>query len=439
MSSQTVEFSPTAVSTGSFFDRLARQTLERIIGKLDCDRITLRDETGERTFGTRSAEGLHAIVDVRRPSFYRRILTGGSLGAAEAFLDGDWTTDDLTVLIRILIRNMHVAEGINRGLSRVTRVLARGLHWWRRNTRAGSRRNIEAHYDLGNDFFRLFLDETMMYSSGIFERPDSTLHEASVAKIDRICRELDLRPTDHLLEIGTGWGGFALHAARHYGCRVTTTTISREQFDLARQRIDDAGLNERVHVLLKDYRDLTGQYDKLVSIEMIEAVGHQFLDMYFRKCGELLKPAGLMLLQGIVMNEQRYAEYLRSADFIQRYVFPGGCLPSVLAIGQAVAKTTDMRVLHLADFAAHYTRTLRAWRARFRNSLDRVRALEYSERFIRLWEYYLCYCEAAFSERHVGVVQMLLAKPGSRRDLYAASAAAGQSALAACELAGSTA
>ena len=319
MSSRTVEFSPSAVSTGSFFDHLARQTLERIIGKLDRDRITLRDDTGERTFGTRSAEGFHATVDVRRRRFYRRILTGGSLGAAEAFLDGDWTTDDLTVLIRILICNMHVADSMDRGLSRIARLVSRGVHWLQRNTRAGSRRNIEAHYDLGNDFFRLFLDT------------------------------------------------------------------------------------------------------------------------YFRKCGELLKPDGLMLVQGIVMNEQRYLEYLRSADFIQRYVFPGGCLPSVLAMGQSVAKTTDMRVLHLADFASHYARTLSAWRTRFHSALDRVRELGYSERFIRLWEYYLCYCEAAFSERYVGVVQMLLAKPASRRDLYAGSAPAARSALSACDLAGGTA
>ena len=416
MSSQTAVVSRAKELDHSFIDRLARQTLDKLLDRLDHDRITLLDGAGACTFGSPAEGGLHATVNIRQPRFCRRILTGGSLGAAEAYLDGDWTADDLTVLMRILIRNMHVADGMDCGPSRVAGLAARGLHWWRRNTRSGSRRNIEAHYDLGNDFFRLFLDETMMYSSGIFERPDSTLYEASVAKLDRICRKLDLRRADHLLEIGTGWGGLALHAAGHYGCRVTTTTISREQYDLARQRVDEAGVGDRVQVVLQDYRELTGQYDKLVSIEMIEAVGREFFDAYFRKCGELLRPDGLMLLQGIVMNEQRYSQYLRSADFIQRYVFPGGCLPSVMTMGQSVARTTDMRVLHIEDFAGHYARTLRCWRERFSRALPRVRELGYSERFIRLWEYYLCYCEAAFTERYVGVVQMLLAKPDNRLD-----------------------
>ncbi len=444
MNSPSLDFSPAvhlpvANSTGSIVDRLARRALDRILGNLRGDTITLRDATGERTLGTRSADGLHATVEVRRPNLYRRILTGGSLGGAEAFLDGDWTTDDLNGLLRILIRNMHVADDMDRGLARVARLLYGVWHKLRPNTRTGSRQNIEAHYDLGNDFFRLFLDETLMYSSGIFERPDSTLYEASVAKNDRICRQLDLRPADHLLEIGTGWGGLALHAAGHYGCRVTTTTISREQFDLARERVREAGLANRIDVLLQDYRDLTGQYDKLVSIEMIEAVGHRFFDTFFRKCGHLLKPDGLMLLQAIVLNEQRYAEYLTSADFIQRYVFPGGCLPSVLTMGQAIAKTTDMRIVHLADFAAHYARTLQLWRERFLHALGRVRELGYSERFIRLWEYYLCYCEATFTERYVGVVQMLLAKPENRTDHCARPAATAERAVAASDLAGSRA
>ena len=417
MSSQNVETSATASVTGTFFDRMARTTLERMLGSFQGGRITLRDGPTERTFGSSMSGDSVVRVDVQSPRFYRRILTGGSLGAAEAFLDGDWSCGDLTTLIRMLIQNLSVTRNMDRGLAKVTGLVARAGHWMRRNSRAGSRRNIEAHYDLGNDFFKLFLDDTLLYSAGIFERPESTLREASVAKMDRICRRLDLQSSDHVLEIGTGWGGFAIHVANHFGCRMTTATISREQYDLARRRVHEAGLEQRVEVILRDYRDLGGQYDKLVSIEMIEAVGQRYFDTYFRKCGELLKPDGLMLLQGIVMNEQGYAEYLRSTDFIQRYIFPGGCLPSVLAMGQSIAKTTDMRMLHVEDIAPHYAQTLRCWRERFWGAIDQVRELGFTERFIRMWHYYLCYCEAAFDERSVGVVQMLLAKPGNRRDL----------------------
>ena len=291
----------------------------------------------------------------------------------------------------------------------------------------GFRFSTYATYALQNDFFRQIKrqqkDNARLeggvddLTDGSQDDADSTLREACVAKMDRICRRLDLKSSDHLLEIGTGWGGFAVHAARHYGCRITTATISREQYDLARQRVSEAGLEHRVEVILRDYRDLTGRYDKLVSFEMIEAVGHQYFDTYFRKCGELLKPDGLLLLQGIVMNEQGYAEYLRSTDFIQRYIFPGGCLPSVVAMGKSIAKTSDMRLLLTEDFAPHYARTLRCWRERFWGAIDQVRELGFTERFIRMWHYYLCYCEAAFDERSVGVVQMLLAKPGNRRDL----------------------
>ena len=402
---------------GTFMDRMARSTVEKMLAQIEGGPITVRDSGTERTYGTSTSGEPSVSVDVLHPRFYRRILTGGSLGAAEAYLAGDWTCDDLTAVIRILIRNQNVAREMDRGLARLTGLGARALHWMRRNSRSGSRRNIEAHYDLGNDFFQLFLDDTLLYSAGIFENSDSTLEDASIAKMERICQQLDLRTTDHLLEIGTGWGGFAIHAARKYGCRITTATISREQFDLARQRVKAAGLEQRVEVILCDYRDLQGQYDKLVSIEMIEAVGHQFFDTFFRKCGTLLKPEGLMLLQAIVSNEQGYAEYLRSTDFIQRYIFPGGCLPSVLAMGQAIARTTNMRLLQIEDFAPHYAQTLRCWRERFWGAIDRVRELGFTERFIRMWHYYFCYCEAAFEERSVGVVQMLLAQRGNRRDL----------------------
>jgi cyclopropane-fatty-acyl-phospholipid synthase len=288
------------------------------------------------------------------------------------------------------------------------------LHWLNRNSPDGSRRNIAAHYDLGNDLFALFLDDTMAYSCGVFEREDATLHEAQVAKFERACRRLRLSPSDHLLEIGTGWGGLALHAASRYGCRVTTTTISREQHDWARERIRAAGLSDRVTLLLDDYRDLRGRYDKLVSIEMIEAVGHQFLDTYTAQCSRLLEPHGAMLLQAITIRDQLYAEALESVDFIQRYIFPGSFIPSVTAIADSVRRATDMKVFHLEDIGPHYATTLRRWRERFFERIDDVRRLGYSEQFVRMWDFYLCYCEGGFLERQLGDVQMLLTKPRCR-------------------------
>src|SRR5690606_1373140 len=284
-----------------------------------------------------------------------------------------------------------------------------------RNSRDGSRRNIQAHYDLGNDFFALFLDPTMNYSCGIFESAEATMEQASIAKMDAICRKLDLQPGDHLLEIGTGWGALAIHAARHFGCRVTTTTISREQHALAAARIREAGLGDRIELLRRDYRDLEGRYDKLVSVEMIEAVGHRFLDTYFRRCSSLLKDDGLMLLQAITIRDEHYAQALKSVDFIQRFVFPGGFIPSVAAMSASMARTTDMQLLHLQDIGLHYATTLRRWRQRFFDNVAAVRALGYPDSFVRLWEFYLCYCEGAFLERNIGNVQMLLAKPRSRR------------------------
>jgi cyclopropane-fatty-acyl-phospholipid synthase len=286
-----------------------------------------------------------------------------------------------------------------------------------RNNRTGSRRNIAAHYDLGNEFFRLMLDETLMYSSAVFERPDMTLAEAQRARLDRICRKLALGPRDHVLEIGTGWGGFALHAATHYGCRVTTTTISREQYALAQERIAQAGLSDRVTVLLEDYRDLRGEYDKLVSIEMIEAVGHEYYETFFTRCSALLKPDGLMLLQAITIADQRYEAARKSVDFIQRYIFPGSCIPSVSVMAQAVARATDMRLMHLEDIGPHYATTLRHWRERLYANADALRQLDLPEEFLHMWEFYLCYCEGGFAERALGDVQLLLAKPQNRLPL----------------------
>lgn len=395
---------------------LSRRLVTGQLAKLRHGCVRFVDGQTTEIFGDANSR-LQSTVTVNDAGVYQRMLTGGSLGAAESYLDGDWDCDNLTNLVRVFARNLDLSDQHDRGpLAFFSRLTAKALHWFNRNTKAGSRRNIEAHYDLGNDFFKLFLDETMMYSSAIFEDPSMTLAQASTAKLDRICRKLQLSPSDHVIEIGTGWGGFAHHAAANYGCRVTTTTISKQQHAWAIDRINAAGLEDRVELLLEDYRDLTGRYDKLVSIEMIEAVGAKFHDTYFKKCESLLKSDGVMALQGIVMPEQRYDSYLKSVDFIQKYIFPGGSLPSVAAIGQSVAKTTDMRVLHVEDIAPHYAQTLREWRRRFFERIDDVRAQGYPERFIRMWDYYFCYCEAAFEERVVGTVQMLLAKQGSRLD-----------------------
>jgi cyclopropane-fatty-acyl-phospholipid synthase len=309
-------------------------------------------------------------------------------------------------------------EQMNRLDSRwslVSRPLLKLFHWAHRNSRNGSARNIAAHYDLGNPLYQLMLDETMAYSCALFPRADSTLAEGSTAKFDAVCRKLDLKPTDHVLEIGTGWGGFAIHAVQKYGCRITTTTISAAQRDFAVERIAALKLQDRITVLLQDYRDLDGEYDKVVSIEMVEAVGAPFLDGYFKHCSRLLKPDGAMLLQAITIQDQFYEQALKSVDFIQRYVFPGSFIPSVQALSKSLAKATDLKVFHLEDIGPHYARTLRLWRERFFQNLAAVRELGYSESFVRLWEYYLCYCEGGFTERQLGTVQMLLTKPGCRR------------------------
>lgn len=402
------------IKDAGFLDRFARQRLLSRLQGLQGGTIHLVDSAGVTTLG--DGGDLQSVLQVHAPAFFRHAVLGGSLSVAESYLRGEWDSDDLTSLFRIFVRNLDTTDQLDRGLSRLAKLVHRLYHRWRANSKSGSRRNIHAHYDLGNDFFRLMLDDTMAYSSGIFLTPDSTLQDASVEKMDRVCRKLDLRPSDHLLEIGTGWGGLAIHAAANYGCRVTTTTISQQQFEVARQRIAASGCSDRVTLLLLDYRDLTGQFDKLVSVEMIEAVGHRYFDSYFRKCSELLKPDGTFVLQAIVMPDRRYAQYLQSVDFIQKYVFPGGCLPSIGSILESTARVTNLRFVHAEDFGPHYAQTLREWRRRFHSQLDAVRALGYPERFLRLWNYYLCYCEAAFDERYTGVVQIQFDKPLCRRD-----------------------
>jgi cyclopropane-fatty-acyl-phospholipid synthase len=386
--------------------------LPRIAGLTD-GLLTLRENGSGTTFGHAAADGLAAEVEVRSPAFWRRVATGGTLGSAESYAAGEWETPDLTSVVRLVARNVSAMDGLEQGLARLRRPVDAVWHALRRNTRNGSRRNIAEHYDLGDDFFSLMLDPTLTYSCGIFERPEATLEEASIAKIDRLCRMLRLGPDDHLLEIGTGWGAFAIRAASRYGCRVTTTTISANQLARARQRVADAGLSDRVTVLHADYRDLTGRFDKIVSVEMLEAVGAAFYETFFARCGALLEDDGLMALQVITIADARYAQHVRGVDFIKRYVFPGSNIPSITALLQAATRASDLTLRQLDDIGPHYATTLAAWRGNLAANADAVARLT-EERFRRIWHFYLSYCEAGFAERYLGDAQMLFAKPRAR-------------------------
>ena len=401
---------------GRWLDRLAKRIFISKLSEISEGRLTVHDGKEEYVFGSHSSEtDLCVNLHVHEMEFYSDVIFGGTVGAGEAYMAGSWQCDDLSALVRLLVRNMAVIDSLDSGYGRLMAPLHKLFHFLHRNSLSGSRRNIEAHYDLGNDMFELFLDPTMTYSSGIFENPQSSMLQASEAKLKRICCKLQLTADDHVLEIGAGWGGFAIYAASHYGCRVTTTTISQQQYDYARKRIEQADLNDRITLLREDYRSLSGQYDKLVSIEMVEAVGYAYYKTYFRHCSSLLKPAGMMLLQSITIADQRYEKAKREVDFIQRYIFPGGCLPSVNVIAKTVAEVTDMRFYHLEDIGPHYARTVKKWREQFFNNLEQVRQLGYSESFIRMWEFYLCYCEGGFREHAIGTVQLLLIKPECRR------------------------
>ena len=333
-------------------------------------------------------------------------------------MDGDWSTPDLVSLMRLAVRNMALLENSNTFISSLSRLADRIRHRLRTNSIEGSRRNIHAHYDLSNEFFRLFLDQRMVYSCAWYETPSDSLDTAQFQKLDRICRKLDLQPQDHLLEIGTGWGGFALHAARNFGCQVTTTTISQQQFEYARALFDGAGWDGRIELLLKDYRNLTGNFDKIVSIEMFEAVGFDHYDDFFRACDRLLKPDGSMLLQTITMNEQKFSQYLKQSDWIQKYIFPGAQLASVRGVLDSLTRATRLSLFHAEDMGAHYARTLAAWRESFFNSIPQVKALGFDDRFIRMWDYYLAFCEGAFHERHISDFQLLLTKNYNPRSLF---------------------
>ena len=399
-----------------FLDGIAKRVLLSHLNNLHHGELILRENDACHRYGHITSRcSLSVTISIHDPRFYSEVAFAGTIGAGEAYMVGHWTVSDLAALVRILLINRAVLDGMDGGLAWLTIPVQKFIHWLNQNTADGSRRNIAAHYDLGNDFFSLFLDETMMYSNAIFSRPTMALRDAQLTRLSHICKKLDLQPTDHVLEIGTGWGSFAIYAAQHYGCRVTTTTISQAQYDLACARIASAGLNDRITVLLRDYRDLTGRYDKLVSLEMIEAVGHEYYDTYFKQCSDLLHQEGMMLLQAITIADQQYETAKHSVDFIQRHIFPGGCIPSIAAMSTSIARATDMRVFHLEDIGPHYVTTLRAWRENLLNNRAQIQSLGYSDEFIRMWEFYFCYCEGGFTERAISNVHILLTKPANRR------------------------
>ncbi|GAA5524482.1 tRNA 5-hydroxyuridine methyltransferase [Microbulbifer aestuariivivens] len=396
----------------SWLVALARRLVLAKMGGIRNGRLVV-EEGGERyEFGQPAdAAEVSATIRIHDASTYSHVLLNGTVGSGEAYMQGAWSSPSLVDVIRLMVSNMAMLENLDSRWSFLHKAFLKVLHSLNANTRNGSRKNIAAHYDLGNDFFRLFLDESMMYSSAIFPREDATLAEASVHKLERICQKLDLSPTDHLLEIGTGWGAMAIHAAKRYGCRVTTTTISREQYEYAKAWVAREGLEDRITLLLKDYRDLEGQYDKLVSIEMIEAVGHDYHRNFFSRCSHLLKEDGLMVMQAITIQDQRYDRYRKQVDFIQRYIFPGGCLPSNQVVADHIADNTDMQIVGLEDITFHYARTLEAWREAFFERLEEVKRQGFDSRFIRMWDFYLCYCEGGFLERAISTAQFVFAKP----------------------------
>ncbi|PSJ46846.1 SAM-dependent methyltransferase [Zobellella taiwanensis] len=402
-----------SISSPRRLERWARRLAFSLLSGLKGAGLTVQEGEESFYFGDRNA-GLQAQIRVFDPRFYRRLMLSGSIGAAESWVDGGWHSSDLAAVIRLFARNLTVLDRLERRLGWLTAPWLKLGHRLRRNSKSGSRANIAAHYDLGNDMYQLFLDPLMQYSSAVFPAPGASLEQAQEHKLRLICERLELKESDHLLEIGTGWGGLACFAARHYGCRVTTTTLSREQYEFARARVEQEGLGDRVTLLLQDYRELEGRYDKLVSVEMIEAVGHEYLPVYFRRLSRLLGPRGRLLIQAITIADQRYEQYRKGVDFIQRYIFPGGCLPSVSEMCRHLKEQTDMSLTRLHDYGLDYAETLKIWAERFRQAEPALRQLGYSQDFHRLWAFYFAYCEGGFREGSIGLVHFEAAKPGAR-------------------------
>ena len=386
-----------------------RMLFIKMLSQMQYGTLVVREGNQQWTFGHQKEP--RARMTILDPAAYRKIMMNGSIGAGEAYVEQLWEVDDLTALVRLMVRNMALLDRMERGLAWVLRPVNLISHLFHANSRKGSKQNILAHYDLGNEMYAAFLDPSMMYSSGIYPAEKTTLEEAQEYKLEVLCQRLALKATDRVIEIGSGWGGFALYAASKYGCHVTTTTISAAQFKEAKKRIAAAGLEDRITLLPKDYRDLSGKFDKLISVEMIEAVGHRYLPRFFKQCAKLLKPGGMMAIQAITIADQKYRQYVQSVDFIQRYIFPGGCVPSVSRMVQLIADQTDMVVRQIDDFGLDYARTIADWRQRFQASSPLLEKLGYDERFQRLWEFYLAYCQGGFLERSISVVHLVASRP----------------------------
>ena len=414
---ELIDTKPIELSKNSLIlDKVARKIILGYFKEIKEGQITVKENSDHMVFGEVTPKfPVKATIEVQNSRMYMDIAAKGLNGSADAFIKGWWTCDNLTNLVRIFTRNRDTANKFESGIANLAIWALKLSHSCRRNNLKESLRNIHAHYDLGNEFFSTFLDDTRMYSCAIFTKPESSLHEASITKIDRICKKLNLSPTDHLLEIGTGWGGFALYAAKNYGCRITSTTISQEQFIFSENLIKKNGLQDQVTILKKDFRELEGQFDKLVSIEMIEAIGHRLYKTFFQKCGQLLKPEGLLAIQAITITDNLFHESKDFIDFIKQYIFPGSCIPSISALCSA-ASSSDIKLFHLEDITPHYARTLKEWRTNFLQNKSRVKNLGFTNPFIRLWLFYLCYCEGGFIERQIGNVQMVFTKPLCRRD-----------------------
>lgn len=400
------------VTSIPMMDQFSKKLLCRQLKNIKYGTLTLIDQDDVRTFG--EGERLNVTLNVKNSNFYTRTLFGGSIGNVESYVDKDWDCSNLTDLVRLFVKNRDVVQSIDGSLVNFLAPFQKIFHGFKTNTLEGSRKNIRSHYDMGNDFFKLFLDSQLMYSCAMFDSKTTTLEDASLKKIQTTCEKLDLKETDHLLEIGTGWGGLAIYAATHYRCRVTTTTISKEQYDYTRERVKLLGLESSINVLFEDYRKLQGAYDKLVSIEMIEAVGLDNLNTYFEVCSRLVKPNGMMLLQSITIRDQYYENAKNSVDFIQRHIFPGSGIPSVNSILASINNVTDFAMIHQQDYAEDYAQTLKLWSGKFNNNIKQVLDLGYPEFLPRLWHYYFAYCEGGFRERAIGLSQIILTKPNYR-------------------------
>lgn len=392
--------------------QLARALVFNQLKKIKTGQITIIEGSQKFSFGKK--DKLNVTVTVHDPRFFGALAFGGSIGVSEAFMQKFWSVSDLTKLIRIMAINQNTMDQLEGLFNMFLKPILKCLHYLNQNSVKGSEINISKHYDLGNDFFSLFLDSTMMYSSAVFKNPHDSLYQGSIHKLETICQGLELTSQDHIIEIGSGWGGFAIYAAKHYGCKVTTTTISKEQYKYVKQKIKDLKLSHKITVLFSDYRHLKGQYDKLVSIEMLEAVGYQYYETYFKVCASLLKPQGLAVIQTITITDQRYEKAKRSVDFIQRYIFPGSCIPSITALQNSMTQSSDLKIYSIHDIGTHYARTLALWRERLFKNLNDIKALGFDDAFIRMWHFYFSYCEGGFEEKVISDIHLKLVKPGYR-------------------------